>query len=87
MTPSNIAEAQAGWKFTVVNHERYLVRVGIPDFEKAREVALRQCEGGHTKKHLQLSALEVEQLNLFDSFSVTQVLSANEKRSGNKPLD
>ena len=87
MTPSKIVEAQAGWKFTVVNHERYLVRVGISNFEKAREVALRQCEGGHIKKHLQLSALEVEQLNLLDNFSVTKVLSGNGRQSGNKSLD
>jgi hypothetical protein len=71
---------QAGWKFTVVNNERYLVRVGISDLAEASELALRQVKGGRIKKQVQLSALEVEQLNIFNGFSVTQVRSGNESR-------
>ena len=71
---------QSGWKFTIVNRERYLLRVGIANLEQAKVLALKQCEGGEIKKYVQLSALEVEQLNIAGSFSLTKVRSGNESR-------
>jgi hypothetical protein len=78
---SNHPMTQSGWKFTVVNSDRYLVRVGIVDLERAKGVALKQCEGGQIKKHVQLSALEVAQLNISGGYSVTKVRSGNESRT------
>ena len=77
MTSRKIHVTRAGWKFTVVNGDRYLIRVGISDLAEASKLALQQVRSGRIKKGVQLSVFEVEQLNISNRATLTKVNSGN----------